>query len=109
MPWLQSLAEHIVHWQSLGGAVLACSALKESYRGILSSNGASQVTFVYLSGTKALIWERMKQRIGHYMPPTLLDSQFATLEPPIDAILESIENPPEIIANNIMGKIGKSL
>ena len=61
--------------------VVACSALKRSYRDILIGN-RTEVVLVYLQGSKALIAERIAARKGHFMPATLLDSQFATLEEP---------------------------
>jgi gluconokinase len=108
-PWLGALAAHIEEWERKGGAVLACSALKERYRRVLAGNAPGSVRFVHLQGTKECIAERMKTRPGHYMPVTLLDSQFAALEPPADAIVESIVDPPEVIAQRIVQKLkGKS-
>ncbi len=80
MPWLDALAT----WtrdRSMSGesTVLACSALKRAYRDVLRT-GAPQTFFVLLNGDKALILERMRHR-EHFMPPSLLDSQFATLQP----------------------------
>jgi gluconokinase len=81
-PWLDALAVRLV---SAGAAdesvVLACSALKRSYRDALRK-GAPALTLVHLSGSPALLAERIGARPGHYMPPTLLPSQLATLEPP---------------------------
>jgi carbohydrate kinase (thermoresistant glucokinase family) len=65
-----------------GHGVVACSALKRRYRDILARAGHDTVRFVYLKGDKALIAKRITARHGHFMPPTLLDSQFATLEEP---------------------------
>ena len=81
-PWLQAIAaredELIAAGQS---AVVACSALKRAYRDILMG-GRPDTVLVYLRGSQALIAERMKARQNHFMPPALLDSQFATLEEP---------------------------
>ncbi|MCY7305708.1 MAG: gluconokinase [Rhodoferax sp.] len=63
------------------GTVLACSALKRRYRDTLRS-GAPGLLLVYLHGARALLQERMAQRMGHYMPASLLDSQLEALEPP---------------------------
>lgn len=101
MPWLRTLAENIEVWERAGGCVLACSALKESYRRVLAGKVPDCVRFVHLQGTKECITERMKVRAGHYMPITLLDSQFSALEPPADAVVESIDDPPETIAQRI--------
>ena len=73
-PWLRAIAAEASRHTN---AVIACSALKPSYRAILVPD-----VLVYLQGSKALIAERLKARKGHFMPPALLDSQFAILEPP---------------------------
>jgi carbohydrate kinase (thermoresistant glucokinase family) len=81
-PWLRAIAakedELLAGGQS---AVVACSALKRAYRDILIADRPDTV-LVYLRGSKDLIAERMKARKDHFMPPALLDSQFATLEEP---------------------------
>jgi gluconokinase len=83
-PWLASLHAAIVSWLKAGAhVVLACSALKESYREQLLIS--PEVKLVYLRGTPELISERLQQRHGHYMDPKLLASQFATLEEPSEA------------------------
>lgn len=64
------------------GLVVSCSALKRSYRDLLRSVGDTDVRFVYLAGSRALIEERMAKRRGHFMPPSMLESQFAILEEP---------------------------
>ena len=64
------------------GLVVSCSALKRSYRDLLRSVGDANVRFVHLAGTRALLAERMANRRGHFMPPSLLDSQLAILEEP---------------------------
>ncbi|HUJ71807.1 MAG TPA: gluconokinase [Verrucomicrobiae bacterium] len=83
-PWLRTLAGKIREWNAAGGAVLACSALKESYRQQLREGG--DVRFIFLDVPKQLLAERLRGRTGHFMPVTLLDSQLATLEIPEDAI-----------------------
>ena len=81
-PWLRAIAERADTLRVDGrSAVVACSALKRGYRDILIGTRPDTV-LVYLRGSKALIAGRMKQRKGHFMPPALLDSQFATLEEP---------------------------
>lgn len=71
---------------------LACSALREVYRERLRA-GLPGLRFIYLKGTKEVIRKRLEARKGHYMPPSLLDSQFATLEEPADAIVVDIDQP----------------
>jgi gluconokinase len=79
MPWLRTLGEWLAgHIGS--GAVLSCSALKHSYRDILRS-AAPSVRFVHLPGEPELIRRRVLGRLGHFMPASLIDSQFRALEP----------------------------
>jgi gluconokinase len=81
-PWLDRLAEELARARSSGmSVVLACSALKRSYRDRLR-RGAPDLRLVYLKGDKALILERLRARKRHFMPPGLLDSQFKALEEP---------------------------
>jgi gluconokinase len=90
-PWLKCLNEELKKEQR---AVLACSALKESYRGRLAE-GVREFKVVYLHGSAELIRERMKARKHRYMPAALLDSQLATLEPPAHAIDIDVAAPLE--------------
>jgi gluconokinase len=100
-PWLDRLNGLLRMAQQRGdGVVLACSALKQSYRNRLTE-GCRNVRFVLLSGNKALLQNRLAGRQGHYMNPVLLDSQFATLEPPSDALVIDIAQPPEHLAERI--------
>jgi carbohydrate kinase (thermoresistant glucokinase family) len=62
--------------------VVSCSALKRSYRDLLRSIVEADVRFVYLTGSRALLAERLAQRRGHFMPPSLLESQLSILEEP---------------------------
>ena len=81
-PWLQSIADEIDRATAEGGRlVVACSALKHVYRDILI-HGRRDIRIVYLDGSRELIGERMAARKNHFMPPSLLDSQFKTLEVP---------------------------
>ncbi|MBT2480824.1 gluconokinase [Streptomyces sp. ISL-94] len=80
-PWLDAMGAWIRERAAAGsGGVVAASALKRAYRDRLRS-AAPQAVFVHLTGERPLIEERMAARTGHFMPTTLLDSQFATLEP----------------------------
>jgi gluconokinase len=101
-PWLEILSAEIDRWLACGRTVvLACSALKQSYRDILAK-GRSGVRFVQLEGDKALIRSRLDRRRGHYMPASLLDSQFLALERPGDAITVDVAKTPEAIAAEIV-------
>ena len=85
--------------------MLACSALKQRYRDILKS-GRPGVRFVYLCGSEPLIRARLARRRGHFMPASLLASQFAALEEPADAITVDIDHPPEEIVAHILADLG---
>jgi len=96
-PWLKILADLLRNSIPTGGAVLACSALKESYRKILQID--SEVKWIHLKGGKDLIWERMLARKNHYMKASMLDSQFATWEEPTYGLkLDIDQNPEEMLA-----------
>lgn len=80
-PWLRHIAEWISEQGRAGtGGVVTCSALKRHYRDILRT-GWSDVFFLHLSGDRSLVGDRMSHRAGHFMPTSLLDSQFDILEP----------------------------
>lgn len=101
-PWLDTLASILRERLAAGqSTVLACSALKEAYRTRLK-NGDPRVQFVHLKGDKPLLAQRHAGRVGHFMNPALLDSQLATLEPPQDALVVSIEIPPAEIVSSIV-------
>jgi gluconokinase len=83
LPWLRKIAEEIAGWRARGeSGVLTCSALKRAYRDTIIGD-RSDVTLVYLKGSRDLIHRRMAARHGHFMPVALLDSQFATLQEPM--------------------------
>ena len=105
LPWLKILAKNIGDWSKGKGGVLACSALKENYRAILSSESSSKINWVYLAGTKELIKARMDNRKGHYMSSKLLDSQFADLEVPEYGIHVDISQTPDILIKEIITKL----
>ena len=105
-PWLQALRTHIETWVQQGmSAVLACSALKQAYREYLMIDEA-EVKLVYLKGDYDLIYERLAQRRGHFMPPGLLASQFAALEEPEQGVIVDIVHPPETIVALIREQLG---
>ena len=80
--------------------VLACSALKNSYRQLLLID-SDRIKLVYLKGSYSLIQKRLQERINHYMPAKLLESQFDALEEPLDALIVGIEQPPQMIVQTI--------
>lgn len=103
-PWLQNLRDRIVVQREQSSCyVLACSALKQKYRDLLrDGDDRETMQFVYLKGSQDLIGSRMAERKGHFMPTTLLDSQFATLEEPQDALVVDVGFTPEEIVTEIL-------
>jgi gluconokinase len=100
-PWLDSLNQLLKKEKS---AVLACSALKESYRKRLLA-GITEARIVFLDGAKALIASRLAARKHRYMPASLLDSQLAALEPPVGAIRVDVAQPVEASVAAIVGSL----
>lgn len=96
--WLESL-NTLANTHKNKGAVIVCSALKESYRDLLTKSLFNLYRFVYLKGSMEEISNRLAKREGHFMPKELLQSQFDTLEPPQNSIDVPIQlSPKEIIA-----------
>ncbi len=102
-PWLEIVAAWIDERHAAGRpSIITCSALRRRYRDVLRRDF---VTFVHFTGDRAMILDRMMRRQGHFMPPALLDSQFATLEVPgedervisVDVALSPAEQASEII------------
>jgi gluconokinase len=94
-PWLDRLSRELRALHSSGKhAILACSALRQAYRDRLASAG--ELKWVYLKGDAATIEPRLASRRGHYMPPSLLASQFAALEEPPAAIVIDIRQDIEL-------------
>ena len=100
--WLATLATQLGQWEARGGAILACSALKESYRTTLQSGISSPIHWVFLDGPPELLLERMGSRKGHYMHPDMLASQLATLERPAYALQLSIRATPAELVQQIV-------
>lgn len=104
-PWLRTVAAWIDARRAAGEpAVVACSALRRTYRDVLRG-GHPDVGLVYLKGDRALISRRQAARHGHFMPASLMLSQFATLEEPDaneDAIVASVEGRPREIVQAIL-------
>jgi gluconokinase len=99
-PWLASLRGLIQNWLiEKENAVLACSALRKSYREQLQVS--PEVKIIYLRGSLPLIHHRLLQRSGHYMDTELLQSQFDTLEEPSDALIFDVSAEPAEIVRGI--------
>jgi gluconokinase len=111
LPWLQEIAAWIDATRAVRGhGVIACSALKRTYRDTLVRD-MQDVRIVYLKGERELIARRMTMRHGHFMPRSLLDSQFAALEEPGEderPIVVSIDTHPHDIVEAIIAKLGIS-
>ncbi|WP_299536438.1 gluconokinase [Ulvibacterium sp.] len=90
------------------GAIIACSALKKSYRSILTEGVLQKIRFIYLKGSFEEVRDRMQKRKGHFMPTTLLKSQFDTLEPPQKAISVTIQQSPASIVLEILEHINEN-
>ncbi len=103
--WLKTINKLASKKTNEKGAIIACSALKESYRLLLSKNISDKTTWVFLDGSIELINKRMQARESHFMPSTLLKSQFDTLEVPEYGIHYSIDTSPEVIINDIKKKL----
>jgi gluconokinase len=104
-PWLASLHDAIAGWLHEGSnVILACSALKQTYREeLLAGQG---VKLVYLRGSQDLIAKRLSERHGHYMNPELLASQFATLEEPRDALVIDVGTTVARVVGNLREALG---
>ena len=101
MDWLLSLNKLALNRREKG-AIIGCSALKESYRKILKNNLEKDVSWIYLSGSFDEVMSRLNQRKGHFMPAALLKSQFETLEVPENAIQVSINQSARQIVKRIL-------
>ncbi|MFO1159209.1 MAG: gluconokinase [Reyranellaceae bacterium] len=108
LPWLRRIAERIDEWRSQGkSGVVTCSALKRLYRDVIVGD-RPEVRLVYLKGSPELIKQRLAQRRGHFMPPALLESQFAVLEEPVAderPITVDIGGSPDEIVREIVGRL----
>jgi gluconokinase len=107
-PWLRAIAAREDELRAAGhSAIVACSALKRAYRDILIGDRPDTL-LVYLRGSKTLIAERMQARKDHFMPPALLDSQFATLEEPEpdeNAIVVDIGGPADSVIRDAIRQL----
>jgi gluconokinase len=109
LPWLDGIAAWIrATREQRGHGVIACSALKRAYRDILVA-GRSDVRIVYLKGDRNLIARRFSLRQEHFMPASLIDSQFAALEEPAEdehAVVVSIDAGPRAVVEAAIMKLG---
>jgi gluconokinase len=110
--WLRSVAEWVERRLDSGGnGVITCSALKRSYRDVIDRRG-SGVVFVFLAGSRETIAARLAARQGHFMPASLLDSQFADLEDPgpeEPCIRVDVSPAPSVIAREVLLELGPSV
>uniref|UniRef100_A0A8J7DJL9 Gluconokinase n=1 Tax=Desmonostoc muscorum LEGE 12446 TaxID=1828758 RepID=A0A8J7DJL9_DESMC len=105
-PWIQDLQAAIKNWlQENKNMVLACSALKESYRQFLVVD-SERIKLVYLKGSYELIQQRLQERHNHYMSEKLLNSQFNTLEEPSDTLYIDVIETPQVIVQDIRTALG---
>ena len=103
-PWLASVGDRL----RPGGIIIACSALKRSYRALIVRQAGQPVTFLHLDGTREVLADRMAHRDRHFMPLSLLDSQLATLErpgPDENAVIVSIDQPVDMIVTRFLTAI----
>jgi gluconokinase len=108
-PWLVrvGLALH----GDAGKIVIGCSALKRRYRDEIRTHAGQPVMFLHLSGSYAVLAARLAARKDHFMPPSLLDSQFAALEPPSDdelAVAVDIDQTPQAILAELLARTSKA-
>ncbi|MFK8103810.1 MAG: gluconokinase [Saprospiraceae bacterium] len=106
-PWLSNLAQHLVQCEFNGGAILACSALKASYRKQLSSQ-LKEVQWIFLRGSFDQLETRLEQRKNHFMKKEMLQSQFDTLEVPTYGLHVDISTPPYLIIQEIINYVIKT-
>nr|WP_213984190.1 gluconokinase [Tianweitania aestuarii] len=105
-PWLVAVGQTLHAHE--GSLIVGCSALKRLYRDQIRQAAGKPVTFLYLDGSRALIADRMARRQRHFMPLSLLDSQFAALEvpqPDEDAIIVSIDATPDTVVSDLVRAI----
>lgn len=98
--WLQEMSSLAQQQMHLNGAIIACSALKEIYRSVLNI-GITKPVWIFLHGSFETISERMKNRPGHFMPASLLQSQFESLEIPAHALCINIDKEPAAVVEII--------
>lgn len=105
-PWLDGVGAALAAAEA--PVIVGCSALKRAYRDRIRAAAGGPVTFVHLTGSRTVIAARMVARKGHFMPATLIDSQFAALEPPgpeEDAVTVDIDRPVADVAAEIAARL----
>jgi gluconokinase len=108
LPWLQQVHEVMVRHASAGrSAIIACSALKQAYRDLLLS-GVAGAELVYLRGTPEVLERRLRQRPGHFFDPSLLSSQFQTLEEPREGVVVDADRPLEEVVADVLTALGRA-
>jgi gluconokinase len=109
-PWLATLHKLLADAEQRGeSAILACSALKAAYRRVLC-DGLHTLRIVFLKGDPETLQHRLDQRVGHFMPKTMLPSKMAALEEPTDpgVIVVNAALPPDVLVQQILNAIGHS-
>ncbi|MVA60299.1 gluconokinase [Agrobacterium vitis] len=107
-PWLDAVGTRLAGEQ--GVTIIGCSALKRTYRDRIREKAGGSVRFIHLAGSHAVIARRVSERPGHFMPASLLDSQFAALEPPLadeHAVTVDIDQPLDSLVAAIVSAIGE--
>lgn len=108
LPWLNALADQIAQWSGHGGGILACSALKESYRNILRARAGCAIHWIFLTGSEAILEQRLKAREGHFMGVDMLRSQLELLELPSYAWCYDVSADAGEIAASIAARLNRS-
>lgn len=108
-PWLLKVGHALK--TGTGPVIIGCSALKRRYRDVIRAEAAQPVMFLHLAGSREILLARMAARTGHFMPPSLLDSQLAALEPPTSdeaAITVDINQTAEAIVAELLERVAKT-
>jgi len=100
--WLRDIRDRVINKED--NVVIACSALKKSYRDFLSLPNKG-IVYIYLKGDRQILEKRLSERKGHYAGADLLDSQLATLEEPGNVLTIDIRNKPEVIVDRIINNL----
>lgn len=103
--WLEEISRKIIQWDRKGSAVLACSALKETYRKTLSSIDSHHIQWIILEGGKELITERVRSRKDHFFNKKILDTQFNIFEKPKYGWFFDVKDQSKDIVENIIRRI----
>lgn len=110
-PWLEAMRAWLTEQARAGrSTIVTCSALRLAYRDVLRE-AEGRVRFVHLTAAPEVIAPRLGTRAGHFMPPTLLPSQFATLEPLVegeDGVVVVVDVPPDEVADRALATLGIS-